>query len=93
MKSKWGAFSLNFKSEGNSLFCESFPPGVCALRYLIGSGIWGHETEKVLKTAFLIFSTWFQNLLIAVSLKGGTIALDLSFHLKAHTPKEIHHPD
>lgn len=44
--------------------------------------------EKTLQVAFLIFSTSFQNLLTAPSLKGGSTALDSSFHLKAHPPKK-----
>lgn len=53
----------------------------------------GHGTcfwrrEKILQIAFLIFSTSFQNLLTAPSLKGGSTALDSCFLLKAHTPKK-----
>lgn len=44
--------------------------------------------KKILQIAFLIFSTSFQNLLTAPSLKGGSTNLNSSFHLKAHTPKK-----
>lgn len=54
-------------------------------------GTWdvlSEERKKILQIAFLIFSTSFQNLLTAPSLKGGSTNLNSSFHLKAHTPKK-----
>lgn len=53
-----------------------------------GHGTCFQRREKILQIAFLIFSTSFQNLLTAPSLKGGSTTLNSSFHLKAHTPKK-----
>lgn len=89
MKPKWEHFLLLLIRRELNYFVNHVLQEM--LNWEGNAGTWdvfSEERKKILQIAFLIFSTSFQNLLTAPSLKVGSTTLNSSFHLKAHTPKK-----